>query len=213
MTTRAKICGLSEPASLDAAVRGGASHVGFVFFSKSPRNVSLEQVAALALRVPDHVRRAGVFVDPDDDLVRHAVAAGRLDVIQLHGGESPARVAALKALTGAEVWKAIPVRTRADIDAACAYADVADLLLFDAKPPKGADLPGGLGLRFDWRLLNGYRATSRWGLSGGLDPANVVEAIGITGAELVDVSSGVETSPGVKSVAKIEMFLKAVKEA
>lgn len=213
LNTTAKICGLSEPASLDAAVAGGASHVGFVFFPKSPRNVSLDQMAALAARVPGHVGRVGVFVDPDNDLLQRAASAGRLTALQLHGDESPARVAAVKALTGLEVWKAVPVRTRADIDAAHAYSGVADLLLFDAKPPKGADLPGGLGLRFDWRLLAGYAAPMRWGLSGGLDAASVGEAVAITSARLVDVSSGVEDAPGVKSVAKIEAFLKAVKEA
>lgn len=213
MTTQAKICGLSEPFTLDAAVAGGASHVGFVFFPKSPRNVAPEQAAALAARVPGHVGRVGVFVDPDDDLLLHAVAAGRLDAIQLHGSESPARVAAVKALTGKQVWKAIPVRARADIDAARAYSGSADLLLFDAKPPKGADLPGGLGLRFDWRLLAGYRVMSPWGLSGGLDASNVAEALRLTAARLVDVSSGVESTPGVKSVERIEAFLKAVKKA
>lgn len=213
MTTQAKICGLSEPVTLDAAVAGGASHVGFVFFPKSPRNVTLDQVAGLAARTPAHVLRAGVFVDPEDELLVRAIAAGRLDVIQLHGDENPARVASIKALTGKEVWKAIPVRSSADIDAARAYSGSADLLLFDAKPPKGADLPGGLGIRFDWRLLGGYRAFSRWGLSGGLDAANVEEAIRTTGARLVDVSSGVESAPGVKSAERITAFLKAVKEA
>ena len=213
VTTQAKICGLSEPLTLDAAVAGGAAYVGFVFFPKSPRNVAPDQAAALAGRVPGHVGRVGVFVDPDDELVLRAVAAGRLDAIQLHGGESPARVVAVKALTGKQVWKAIPVRTGADIDAAAAHAGAADLLLFDAKPPKGADLPGGLGLRFDWRLLAGYRTVSRWGLSGGLDASNVAQAIGITAARLVDVSSGVESAPGVKSVERIEAFLKAVKKA
>ncbi|API60812.1 N-(5'-phosphoribosyl)anthranilate isomerase [Tardibacter chloracetimidivorans] len=213
MTTHAKICGLSEPATLDAAVRGGASYVGFVFFSKSPRNVTGEQAAMLASRVADHVGRVGVFVDPDDAQVKETAAAARLTAIQLHGDESPARVAAIKALTGLDVWKAVPVRTAADIADARAYAGAADLLLFDAKPPKGADLPGGLGLRFDWRLLSGYRAPLRWGVSGGLDAANVREAIGVTATGLVDVSSGVEDRPGVKSMAKIEAFLKAVSKA
>ena len=213
MAVQAKICGLSDPASIDAALHGGASHIGFVFFPKSPRNVSFDQVAALAAKVPDHVARVGVFVDPEDDMVERAVVAGRLNVLQLHGNETPIRAARLKTQTGLEVWKAIPVRTRADIDGAAAFAGAADLLLFDAKPPKGADLPGGLGLRFDWRLLTDYRAPMRWGLSGGLDPANVAEAVGIARARLVDVSSGVEDAPGVKSAKKIEAFLKAVKEA
>lgn len=213
MAVQAKICGLSDPASIDAALRGDASHIGFVFFPKSPRNVSFDQVAALAARVPDHVARVGVFVDPEDDMVERAVTAARLTILQLHGDEAPARAARLKTQTGLETWKAIPVRTRADIDGAAAFIGAADLLLFDAKPPKGADLPGGLGLRFDWRLLTDYRAPMRWGLSGGLDPANVAEAVRIARARLVDVSSGVEDAPGVKSAKKIEAFLKAVKEA
>lgn len=213
MAVQAKICGLSDPASIDAALHGGASHIGFVFFPKSPRNVSFDQVVALAAKVPDHVARVGVFVDPENDMVERAVVAGRLNVLQLHGDETPVRAARLKTQTGLEVWKAIPVRTRADIDGAATFAGAADLLLFDAKPPKGADLPGGLGLRFDWRLLTDYRAPMRWGLSGGLDPANVAEAVGIARARLVDVSSGVEDAPGVKSAKKIEAFLKAVKKA
>lgn len=213
VTTTAKICGLSEPATLDAAVSGGASHLGFVFFPKSPRHLSFDQAAALRPRVPAHIGRVGVFVDPDDELVRRAAATLGLTAIQLHGSETPERVAALRAMTGLHVWKAVPVRTAADIAGAAAYAGAADLLLFDAKPPKGADLPGGLGLRFDWRLLAGYRAPLRWGVSGGLYPANVREAISVTGTGLVDVSSGVEDAPGVKSAAKIEAFLKAVKEA
>src|SRR3546814_9334235 len=139
----------------------------------------------LASSVADHVGRVGVFVDPDDAQVKDAAAASMLTAIQLHGDESPAMVAAIKALTGLDVWKAVPVRTAADIAGARAYAGAADLLLFDAKPPKGADLPGGLGLRFDWRLLSGYRAPLRWGVSGGLDSAHVRVAYRGTGAGLV----------------------------
>lgn len=205
----AKICGLSTPETLDAAVAGGASHVGFVFFPKSPRNVDFGQVRALAQRVPSHVATAGVFVDPDDGLIDIAIASAGLDVIQLHGSETAERTAALKTRTGREIWKALAIRTRADLDAADDYRGAADRLLYDAKPPAGADLPGGLGLRFDWRLLDGFAHPLPWALSGGLDADNIAEAVGITGARLVDISSGVESAPGIKNVDKIAAFLKA----
>jgi phosphoribosylanthranilate isomerase len=208
MSARAKICGLSTPETLDAAVAGGASHVGFMFFAPSPRNLAFDQARALALRVPDHVGRVGVFVEPDDALLDAAIAAG-LDAIQLHGDEAPARVAAIRQRTGLEVWKAIPIRTAADLNATAAFRGAADILLYDAKTPKGA-LPGGMGLRFDWRLLQGFAHPMAWALSGGLDAANVRDAIDITGARIVDISSGVETAPGVKAVDKIGAFLKAV---
>lgn len=205
----AKICGLSTPETLDAAIAGGASHVGFVFFAKSPRNVDFDQVRALAARVPAHVGKAGVFVDPDDALIETATAAGMLDVIQLHGKETPERAAAIKDRTGREIWKALSIRTRADLAPAGDYRGAADRLLYDAKPPVGADLPGGLGLRFDWRLLEGFVHPLPWALSGGLDAANIAEAVGISGARLVDISSGVESAPGIKDVDKIAAFLKA----
>ncbi|MFS0770788.1 phosphoribosylanthranilate isomerase [Sphingomonas sp. 1P08PE] len=208
MPTPTKICGLSTAATLDAAIAGGASHVGFVFFPPSPRNVSLNLAEQLAARVPPQVRRVGVFVDPDDDLIAAAVRAGGLDVIQLHG-TAPDRVAALRARTGSETWVAVPVKTRADLDAAHRFAGAADRLLYDAKTPPGAVLPGGMGLRFDWSLLDGFRHPAPWALSGGLDASNVGEARRRTGAPLVDVSSGVERSPGVKDVDKIAAFLKA----
>jgi phosphoribosylanthranilate isomerase len=210
--TLVKICGLTEPATLDAAVAAGSDHVGFVFFPKSPRNLGFDQAAGLAARTPERIGRVGVFVDPDDGLLETAIRAGRLDAVQLHGEEPPARVADVKRRFGVEVWKAVPVRTRADIDAARAYRGSADRLLFDAKAPKGADLPGGNGLRFDWRLLEGARIGMPWGLSGGLDPASVADACRATGAPLVDVSSGVEDAPGVKSADKIRAFVKAVRE-
>jgi phosphoribosylanthranilate isomerase len=210
--TLIKICGLTEPATLDAAVAAGCDHVGFVFFPRSPRHLDFDRAAGLAARVPGTVKRVGVFVDPDDGLLEIAIRAGRLDALQLHGEEPPARVADVKRRFGLEVWKAVPVRTRGDIEAARAYRGSADRLLFDAKAPKGADLPGGNGLRFDWRLLEGTSIGMPWGLSGGLDPASVADAIGATGAPLVDVSSGVEDAPGVKSADKIKAFIKAVRE-
>jgi len=207
MPVSAKICGLSTPETIDAAVRGGASHVGFVFFPKSPRDIVPERAGQFA--TPGHVGRIGVFVDPDDALLAHAVAGARLTGVQLHGDETPERVAAVKAQLGVAVWKAVPVRTRADLDAAHAYRGVADRILYDARTPKGT-LPGGMGLRFDWKLLDGFAHPVPWALSGGLDAANVAEAAGITAARLVDVSSGVESAPGVKDVARIAAFLKAV---
>lgn len=209
--TEVKICGLSEPATLDAAVAAGADHVGFVFFAPSPRNVSFERAGGLSARVPDRVGRVGVFVDPDDALVESAVQSARLTALQFHGAD-PARLAALKARFGLAIWAAIPVATRRDVEGAAAYRGAADRLLFDAKAPKGASLPGGNALRFDWRLLDGVAMSMPWGLAGGLDAASVAEAIRVTAAPLVDVSSGVEDAPGVKSADRIRAFVKAVRE-
>ena len=207
--TTAKICGLSTPATLDAAIRHGASHVGFVFFPASPRHVTFDKAAELAARVPGHVAKVGVFVDPEDEMLEQAIASAALDVLQLHK-VTPVRAAAIRARFGIELWVAVAVRTRGDLDGAHAFVGVADRILYDAKTPDSAALPGGMGLRFDWDLLDGFRHPLRWALSGGLDPANVAEAIRRTGAELVDVSSGVESEPGTKDEARIAAFLKAV---
>ncbi|CAN5236927.1 phosphoribosylanthranilate isomerase [soil metagenome] len=209
MPATAKICGLSTPDTLDAAIKGGASHVGFVFFPPSPRNLSRDLAARLAARVPGHVSRVGVFVDPDDALIDSLIAAGLLDTLQLHD-TTPARAAAIRAKTGREIWAAVAVRTRADLAAAASFTGAADRILYDAKTPPGAALPGGMGVRFDWGLLDGFRHPLPWALSGGLDPANVREARHRTGATLVDVSSGVESAPGVKDAAKIVACRKAV---
>ena len=209
----AKICGLSTPATLDAAIAHGASHVGFVFFPPSPRNLAAPAAQILAARVPAEIRRVGVFVNPDDALLDAAVAAAELQAIQLHGSESPTRVAAIKARFGIEIWKAVPVRAATDLAAAATYAGAADRILFDAKTPENAALPGGMGLRFDWALLQGYRHALPWALSGGLDAGNVAEAARITGATLVDTSSGVESAPGIKDGDRIAAFLKAVAAA
>ncbi len=205
----AKICGLSTPDTLDSAIAGGASHVGFVFFAPSPRDIPLDRVAGLAPRVPARVKRVGIFVDPDDALLAGATAAGQLDAIQLHL-TAPDRVAAIRGRYRCETWVAIPVRTAADLAAGAAYAGAADRLLYDAKTPGDAALPGGLGVRFDWGLLDGFRHRLPWALSGGLTAANVAEAARRTRATLVDVSSGVERAPGVKDVASIAAFLAAV---
>ena len=209
MPVTAKICGLSTPETLDVALKGGASHVGFVVFPPSPRHLALDRLAGLAARVPAHVRKVGVFVDPDDELLAASVAAGHLDAIQLHK-TAPERVAALRRRSARETWAAIAVKTRADLATAPAFAGAADRLLYDAKTPEGSTLPGGMGVRFDWRLLEGFHHPLPWALSGGLDPANVTEAIARTRAPLVDVSSGVESAPGVKDVDKIAAFLQRV---
>lgn len=209
MPTTAKICGLSTPETLAAAIAGGASHVGFVFFPPSPRNVGFDRVAGLASAVPSHIGKVGVFVDPDDALIDAARAAGRLDAVQLHK-TAPERAAAIRARTGLEIWAAVAVKARVDLDAARSFAGAADRILYDAKTPEGAALPGGMGLRFDWTLLEAFRHPLPWALSGGLDADNVREAIRRTGAALVDVSSGVERAPGVKDTARITDFLRAV---
>ena len=185
---RAKICGISTAATLDAAIAGGASHVGFVFFPNSPRNIDAARAGELAARIPGHVARVGVFVDPDDALLERMVPAGRLSAIQLHGSETPARVAAVKARFGIETWKAVPVRSRADLAAAESFRGAADRILYDAKTPDGAALPGGMGLRFDWTLLRGFAHPLPWLLSGGLDAGNLADAVAIIGS--IDVVFG-----------------------
>ncbi|UUL83699.1 phosphoribosylanthranilate isomerase [Sphingomonas qomolangmaensis] len=210
--TTAKICGLSTPETVAAALTGGASHVGFVFFPPSPRHLSFDRARTLAEPVPEHVGKVGVFVDPDDSLLAEAIGAGRLDVLQLHK-TPPERIAAIRARHGLDIWAAIAVRTRADLDVAARHRELADRILYDAKTPEGATLPGGMGVRFDWTLLDGYRHPLPWALSGGLDAGNVHDAIRQTRAPIVDVSSGVESAPGVKDVSRIAAFLAAVAKA
>lgn len=207
--TKIKICGLSTPETVDAALAARASHIGLVFFARSPRNVTPEAARALSRQARGAAVPVGVFVDPDDALVGAAVAAG-IDVVQLHGSETPERASAIRRTFGVEVWKAIPIRTAYDLAGAAAFRGAADRLLFDAKPPPGSDLPGGMGLRFDWRLLEGFRHPLPWALSGGLDAGNVTEAVRRTSATLVDVSSGIESAPGVKDKGRVLAFLKAV---
>ena len=209
MPVQTKICGLSTPDTIDAAISGGASHIGFVFFPKSPRNVTPEQAGALAARVGGRAKIVGLFVDPAPDQIAAVRRHVALDVIQLHGDERPALVSQIAMANGIEVWKAVAVRTSADLADAQKYRGAAHRILYDAKPPLGADLPGGNGMRFDWELLRGYAHPLPWALSGGLDARNVAEAVRITGATLIDVSSGVERKPGIKDMDKIAAFLKA----
>lgn len=208
-----KICGISTLPTLDAVIEARADYCGFVFFPPSPRNLSLGQAAELAACGGNRIAKVGLFVDPDDALLAGAIEAGRLDAIQLHGEESRERAAQVKARFGLPVWKVLPVATRGDVERANAYMTAADLLLFDAKTPKGAALPGGMGLTFDWSLLGAYKGPLPWGLAGGLTPGNVAEAVAQTGAPLLDTSSGVESAPGIKDVDKIAAFCKAARGA
>ena len=214
-STTAKICGLSTPDAVSAAVAGGASHIGLMFFAKSPRNVRPEIAARLAepLRGRSPVNIVAVMVDPVDSEVAEIVRVLRPDLIQLHGKESPERTAAIRAETGLPVIKAIGVRDASDIAAALKFEDAADHLMFDAKAPEGADRPGGHGSSFDWTLLDGLSLKRPWFLAGGLDPWNVPEAVRLSRAPIVDVSSGVERGPGVKDPHLITAFLDAVRRA
>lgn len=205
-----KICGLSTPQTLQAALDAGARYVGLVFFAKSPRHVSVATAAELSRMVGTGTRVVGLFVDPDDDLLEQVTGQVPLDMLQLHGNESPERVAAIRARFNLPVMKAVKVSDAADLDAARDFEPVVDMLLFDAKPPKGALLPGGNGVAFDWSLLAGRVWAKPWMLSGGLNPGNVADAIRATGAVAVDVSSGVEDAPGRKNPELIRAFLHAV---
>ncbi|MDA5194582.1 phosphoribosylanthranilate isomerase [Govanella unica] len=210
MSVSAKICGLTTPEAVAEAVRHGADYLGFVFYPRSPRALSYEAAAQLAAVVPAGVKTVALFVDPSDADIAAALQAHAFDLLQLHGNETPERIAALRARFGRPVIKAIPVSGLEDIEKARQYIDVADMLLFDAKAPKSmADaLPGGNGLSFDWELLASHWTSDKpWMLSGGLDADCLEDAVTTSGATRVDVSSGVEERPGIKSLAKIRAFL------
>jgi phosphoribosylanthranilate isomerase len=212
MTVAAKICGLSTEAAVTAAVAGGAAYVGFVFYPPSPRAVTAERAARVCARVPEAIARVGLFVDADDDAIAAVLAAASIDLLQFHGGESPERVADAKIRFGRPVIKAVAIAGPEDLLAAARYEEVADILLFDAKPPRRPDaLPGGNGLAFDWALIAGRSWRRRWMLSGGLTAELLPEAVRISGAAAVDVSSGVESRPGEKDLDKICAFLTAAR--
>ena len=216
MTTGVKICGLTTPEAVAAVAAGGAAYAGFVFYPPSPRNLRPAEAAALAAGLPPAIQKVAVFVDPEDDDIARVLAHFSPDLIQLHGHETVARTVAVRVRFGRPVIKAIPIASQEDVEKARSYEAVADLLLFDAKAPTSmaGALPGGNGLIFDWRLIAAApRITKPWLLSGGLDAANVGAAIVTARAELVDVSSGVEDRPGVKSPQKIRDFLAAVASA
>lgn len=206
---RVKICGLSEPETLQATIDAGASYVGFVFFAKSPRNATIETAKQLAQSIPAGVCKTALVVNPTDSELDNLLKEVPIDMIQLHGNEPVERVLDVKSRYGLPVMKAVGVSTADDLQKIDAYARVADQLLIDAKPSGDADLPGGNGLSFDWRLIAGRRWALPWMLAGGLTPNNITEAIRLTGATQVDVSSGVEGAVGVKDKQLISDFIRA----
>ena len=210
MKVRAKLCGLTTQDDIDAAATAGAAYIGLVFFEKSPRNVAIETARSLALHAPVGLAKVALVVNADDAALDCITASVPLDMLQLHGVESPERVAAVKARYGLPVMKALGIASRDDVARAQLYSGVADQLLLDAKPAQGEALPGGNGLSFDWRLLEGENWAVPWMLAGGLTPDNVAEAVHCCAARQVDVSSGIETAPGQKSA---ELMAKFVSEA
>ena len=213
MALTVKICGLRTPDALDAALNGGADMVGFVFFAPSPRNLGLDAARVLGAQVQGRAAKVALTVDANDEMLTAIVAALKPDILQLHGHETPERVAVVRARYHLPVMKAMPIAERADLAPVRLYANVADRLLFDARPPKDATRPGGLGKAFDWALLTGLKPGVPYMLSGGLDAGNVAEALAVTHAPGVDVSSGVERTPGDKDPARILEFIRAAREA
>ena len=214
MSVETKICGVKTRAALEAAAAGGAAYVGLNFYPPSPRAVSAAEAAELAAATPAGVKKVGLFVDPDDGTLAEIVGKVAFDLLQLHGSETPARVAEIRARFGLPVMKAIKVAGPEDLELAEAHLETADRLLFDAKAPKSMKhaLPGGNALKFDWQLLAGRTWAKPWMLSGGLTAGNLAEAVAISGARAVDVSSGVESEPGVKDPNKIKDFLMAARD-
>ena len=210
MIPRVKICGLTRAEDVAAVAAAGANYAGFVFFAKSPRHLTAAAALPLMLALPDGVAKVALTVDATEAELDALVAALPVDILQLHGSETPERVAAVRARYGLPVLKAVGIATAADLPKLEAAGKVADMLLVDAKPPPGAEVPGGNGVAFDWRLVAGRRWPVPWMLAGGLTPANVAEAVRLTGARQVDVSSGVESAPGVKDAARIAAFMAAL---
>lgn len=213
MKISVKICGLKDERGLTAAIDAGANFIGFNFFRRSPRFITLDQTIELAAKVPRSVTSVGLFVDPTDAELDKILNNVRLGAIQLHGKETPGRVDTIRAGYGVPIIKVLGISTARDVMDAGAYENHADWLMFDAKPPKDATRPGGNAVAFDWKLMASYTGKTPWFLAGGLTRANVARAIVESGARLVDVSSGVESGPGVKSPAKIRAFIKAAKAA
>lgn len=206
---RVKICGLTRPQDMDVVARARAAYAGLVFFDRSPRALTIDQAGAIAMAAPPGLARVGLFVDAEDALIDAVLAEVPLDILQLHGRETPERMAQLRSRHGLPLIKAVGVAGAEDLPKLTEYGRVADMLLVDAKPPRDATLPGGNGLAFDWRLIAGRRWPVPWLLAGGLTPENVADAIALTGARQVDVSSGVESAPGVKDADKITAFAAA----
>jgi len=213
MTCAVKICGLMSADAVDASVEAGADMVGFVFFPPSPRSLSVADAAALTARVPNHVTRVALSVDADDTLLDAIAADAGVDMMQFHGHEPFERISEVRDRYGLPVMKALAIASPDDVTRGHAYADVADRLMFDAKPPKDATRPGGNALAFDWQLIAGESWSKPWILAGGLTPQNVADAIAASGATAVDVSSGVEDAPGVKNPENIRGFIAAAKGA
>jgi phosphoribosylanthranilate isomerase len=211
MATKVKICGLRTRIALHAALDAGADYVGLVFFPNSPRYIAPAAARPLAETASGRIETVAVLVDPEDALIDDILATVRPGLLQLHGSETPDRVAAVKARSGLRVIKAIGVATADDVAKASAYRGIADMILFDAKAPAGSNLPGGHGLAFDWHALGGPSVERPFALSGGLDPDNVWDALAITGASMVDVSSGVERAPGEKDPDLVRRFIQAAK--
>jgi phosphoribosylanthranilate isomerase len=207
---RVKICGLTDPAAVRQAADAGAAYVGIVLFPGSPRNIAPEKAGALVAAAPPGVTAVALLVDPEDGLVDRAAALG-VGMLQLHGGETPARVAEIRARSGLPVMKAVTIGGPEDLDGIAAVEAAADQVLVDARPPPGSGRPGGNAVAFDWRLIAGRRWSRPWMLAGGLTPENVAEAVRLTGARQVDVSSGVETAPGVKDPARVAAFVVAAR--
>ncbi|APX69872.1 MULTISPECIES: phosphoribosylanthranilate isomerase [unclassified Brucella] len=208
-----KICGLKTPEAVAAALDGGATHIGFIFFPKSPRHITPDVAARLRAAATGRAEAVAVTVDADDETLDEIVKTVRPDMLQLHGGETPERVRFLKARYNLPVMKAFSIREAGDLEAIAPYRGIADRFLFDAKPPKGSELPGGNGISFDWNLLAALDADIDYMLSGGLNADNIAEALLKTGAPGIDISSGVECAPGEKDVHLIENFFQAVADA
>ena len=211
MPVQVKICGIRDREVLESAVEGGAAAVGFVFVAESPRRISPDAAARLSSEVPPGVLKVGLFVNAPDETIGQAVEASALDALQLHGRETPERVAAVKRIAGVPVIKALGISTQDDAHRAASFSGAADMILFDARPPEGATRPGGNARAFDWQVLSGIELQLPWILSGGLTPANVGEAVARSGAAAVDVSSGIERAPGEKDEALIVEFLAAAR--
>jgi phosphoribosylanthranilate isomerase len=212
MPVQVKICGINSAAAADAALRAGAEFGGLVFFAKSPRNLSLEQGALLAERMRGRLRLAALVVDESDEKLAAIAAQVKPDFFQLHGRETPARAADIRARFGIPIIKALAVADPGDLSKASAYDDVAEMFLFDAVPAADAARPGGHGAAFDWQILQGRNFARPWFLAGGLTPENVARAVQVSGAKMVDVSSGVEIAPGLKSESRIVEFVAAAKQ-
>jgi len=210
MGIETKICGISTAQAVDAVAAGGAAYIGFIFFEKSPRHVQIDQAAKLASQVTGAVRKVAVSVNADDEYLDQIVSGIKPDMLQLHGSETPQRVADLKARHGLPVMKAFAIHDATDLKNAEPYQGIADRFLFDAKPPEGSELPGGNGVSFDWKLLRHFNSVTPYMLSGGLSSDNIEEALNLSGAQAIDISSGVESSPGIKDIAKVESLLDLV---